>query len=202
MRRMSMLERIAMVVGMGLVVSCGGAQQGSTESPAADPTPEQADAAPTAPSDGTAVEEGTVTATLDFGQMGPGARPIHLNLVVGTETTTHEIGQTEGACTVPLWTRDVIDPEGQAAGALLSFRCRHSGQEDIFRLVQGMDALEVLRASRPTAVEGGHMIGQGELVFERVATIRLPADVRVVIDQGEPMGCTAQGAAAQDCEPE
>jgi hypothetical protein len=197
-----MLERTVMIATFCLVTSCGSAQQDSTAAPANDPAPvdDQAQTEAVAPSEGMAVERGTATATLDFGHMGPGARPILMNLVVGTQTTTHEIGQTEGACVLPVWTRDVIDPDGQAAGAILSFRCRHSGQEDVFRLVQGTDVLEVLRATRPTAIEGGRPRGQGDLVFERVATIPVPADVQVVVDQGPPMGCAAQGASAPDCE--
>jgi hypothetical protein len=117
---------------------------------------------------------------------GPDAREnvIRLNLQVGDEVQTHEVDRYRGACLLPGSARDAIDPEGPAAGSLLSFRCRHGIREEaVYRVVPALDALEVLRADRPLSHASGRPEGQGELIFRRVTMIRLPADVSVEMEQ-------------------
>jgi hypothetical protein len=174
----------ALAAVLVLSAGCGGArsetavESSATVEPAANAT----DGGQTTPQDGMAVEEGTVTASLSIESVGP-ERVIRLSLRIGTETQSHELGRTAGSCVIPAWTRDVIDPDGAAAGSIMSFRCRSSGREEIYRLIPTMDALEVMRATRPTVPAPEGPVGQGELVFERVNTIRLPADVHVVMEQ-------------------
>lgn len=166
-----------------LTVACSGTQTDTAEPESTETTTESSEQAPQE-SPNMTENQGTVTVSVDFGPNAEGGA-IRLITEIEGDRQTHEIGQDPGGCVVPAWTEHEIDPEGQAAGAILSFRCRGSSsgspRETIYRVIPHAGGIEVQHASRATEARPEGPVGVGELNFETLTQIQVPMDTDIVV---------------------
>ena len=171
------MEKIASVFVTCLCLGCGASAPsptGPSEAKRAAPAPLETTAARGAEAGG----EATLAVTFQAG--APGV--IRLTLSgPGDDVRAETIENPLGGCVLPSQTAAAIPSPPEPATADLSWRCRGRGVEHVYHLRVAPASIQVIRGVRPTEARPSGPEGVGELTYERVTEIPLPADIGVRI---------------------